>query len=153
MVGPAAGRFDAFGVVQQLGFVGDGGTSRCVERIGNCLGLCGERGLVAPIPVQMRGPDGFGAVQKRLLSRTLSQDEPRPCCFEIRLQRLQALVQPPPMRPARLPRRFAVGIPHKDGHNGPLLGSGVESRIVAQAQVVAQPDEGDVGHSKYVLGV
>ena len=83
-----------------------------------------------------------------LRARPLAQEQARPACPQIRIERRQRPVQPRKGSGTGAPFALFLRRMHVDGNGGESLVQGcAQGGIVVQAQIVAEPDKG-VGHGR-----
>ena len=107
--------------------------------------------LVATVPGDVRGAVLTGHGAERLERRPPPDQERRPLLRKRRRKLLESPMEPPPARRAWLPRRLFLRRVDEQRHDRAAGNRGPQARLVVEAEVVAKPDNRDVGHDGYRL--
>ena len=114
-----------------------------------------ERRIVEPVPVDPPGAGLACDVEQRLERTAPAQAQSPAAGPQRRIQRREALVQPPTARAAGRPVAVLPGGVHVQRDHVPRLRAGRAQRgVVGQAQVATEPDDcaAGVAHESLVLG-
>ncbi len=74
------------------------------------------------------------------------QDQPRALFAQARVERLEAVVQPPARRAAHRMIAGRLVVEHVDGDHRPVVAGGDQRGLIGEAEVLAEPEDHGSGH-------